>query len=245
MLLPGTSKPSTMAKCIGALLWNTRPIAPAMLACVVIISGPTIVFADIGITLYCDRTRQYELVHEGDHQVAADQAASGKSNVQEPDDFPPSRGFRPLPQLIQTSAQDIRLDAGLDERINDAYMRPPSREATTAGEADTWPSSDVFAPRKRIRSAAREYGPGLPRRQHDIGPISRCFASWRKKRSARPAFSDVLESLVCLVERLADSDGKTETLLLDERGKLRKRCRIWSEKCPHVIPRALRQCSAG
>ena len=46
MLLPGTSKPSTMAKCIGALLWNTRPIAPAMLACVVIISGPTIVFAD-------------------------------------------------------------------------------------------------------------------------------------------------------------------------------------------------------
>ena len=47
MLLPGTSKPSTMAKCIGALLWNTRPIAPAMLACVVIISGPTIVFADI------------------------------------------------------------------------------------------------------------------------------------------------------------------------------------------------------
>ena len=46
MLLPGTSKPSTMAKCIGALLWNTRPIAPAMLACVVIISGPTIVFAE-------------------------------------------------------------------------------------------------------------------------------------------------------------------------------------------------------
>jgi len=29
MPLPGTSKPSTMAKCIGALLWNTRPIAPA------------------------------------------------------------------------------------------------------------------------------------------------------------------------------------------------------------------------
>jgi len=46
MLLPGTSKHSTMAKCIGALLWNTRPIAPAMLACVVIISGPTIVFAE-------------------------------------------------------------------------------------------------------------------------------------------------------------------------------------------------------
>ena len=26
----------------------------------------------------------------------------------------------------------------------------------------------------------------------------------------------------------------TETLLLDKRGKLRKRCRIWPEKCPHI-----------
>ena len=41
-----------------------------------------------------------------------------------------------------------------------------------------------------------------------VGPISYRFASCGKKRSAGPAFSDVFESFIRLVERLADGDGK-------------------------------------
>jgi hypothetical protein len=85
-----------------------------------------------------DRLADAQLAQEGHHLPAVDQPAARQADIGQADDLAPGRALRPLPELGQMArdmgrtdqrahrrpADDVGLDAGLAQRIDDADMRP-------------------------------------------------------------------------------------------------------------------------
>jgi hypothetical protein len=97
-----------------------------------------------------DRLVDADLLQVGHHLAAVYQPAARQADVGQAEDLAPGRRLRPLAQRAELArdiggadqradrraADDVRLDAGLDQRSDDADMRPAARRAAAEGEPD-------------------------------------------------------------------------------------------------------------
>ena len=98
-----------------------------------------------------DRCGDAEPLQERDHCPAFNQPAAREMHVQQADDLAPGHGFRPFAQRAQLpgdigradqradrcAADDVGLDAGRQQGIDDTDVRPAARRAAAEGKTYT------------------------------------------------------------------------------------------------------------